>query len=419
MGAHRQGDINLILGRQSAGRTHRIGFAVGDETTRGDLITYSGEGHLMTFSPTGGGKTSGPVIVNALNHRGQLIVIDIKGEIHAATADARRAMGQEVHVVDMRDINPLPGSLNPLDLLMLTGTDCSAVAHGFAGELVERGDAEKDRFWNDWSESLISAGVAWLLADNPPEKRCLSQLFELFNNDDVNYRLATMLDDTNGVVRERSARAAFASYLQVSGDMTQSSIMASTQTHLRLFDSDMMRRVTDASSMDVKALIAGEPMSIYIIVPPLRLRAYRPILRVWLSTLILAMTQRASPPRERTLMLCDEMGNLGQVEALLTAATLMRSWGLTLWTFWQNVAQLQIYGSQANTLVDNAGVIQAFGAKNLRMSQDLANIIGGISAEQIMNMKADEQLLLVDGKRMTCKQARYYSDEMFKKVAGG
>jgi type IV secretion system protein VirD4 len=165
--------------------------------------------------------------------------------------------------------------------------------------------------------------------------------------------------------------------------------------------------------MDVKALVAGEPMSLYIIVPPLRLRAYRPILRVWLSTLILAMTQRTHPPKERTLMLCDEMGNLGRIDALLSAETLMRSWGLTLWTFWQNVAQLQIYGTQATTLIDNAGVIQAFGARNLRMAQDFANIVGGVSADQIMNMKADEQLLLVEGKRAICKQERYYNDEFF------
>jgi type IV secretory pathway TraG/TraD family ATPase VirD4 len=38
------------------------------------------------------------------------------------------------------------------------------------------------------------------------------------------------------------------------------------------------------------------------------------------------MTQRPKPPEERTLMLCDEVGNLGKIDALLTAATLMRSW---------------------------------------------------------------------------------------------
>jgi type IV secretion system protein VirD4 len=90
--------------------------------------------------------------------------------------------------------------------------------------------------------------------------------------------------------------------------------------------------------------------------------------------------------------------------------------GLTLWSFWQNVAQLQIYGSQANTLIDNAGVIQAFGAKNMRMAQDLANILGGMSAEHILNLPSNEQILLIDGKLRRCKQARYYNDEFFRTV---
>jgi type IV secretion system protein VirD4 len=240
----------------------------------------------------------------------------------------------------------------------------------------------------------------------------MGSIHDMFTNDDAVYYLATMLDK-EGEVREKSARAAIASFLQTA-DLTRSGILSTTQTHLRLFDSATIRRLTDTSSFDVAAFIEGKPMSIYIIVPPLRLNAYRPVLRLWLSGLILALTQRTSLPKERTLMLCDEMGNLGRVDVLVTAATLLRSSGLTLWTFFQNVAQLQIYGSQATTLIDNAGVIQAFGARNQRMAQDLANIVGGISAEQIMKMRADEQLLLIYGKNVTCKQARYYNDELFE-----
>src|SRR4029077_2040216 len=115
----------------------------------------------------------------------------------------------------------------------------------------------------------------------------------------------------------------------------------------------------------------------------------------WLSGLILAMTQRKAVPKERTLMLCDEIGNLGKIDVLLTAATLMRSWGLTLWTFWQDAAQLSIYGAQANTLVDNAGVLQIFGARNHRLAQDIANLIGGISPDEILRMPHDEQIILL------------------------
>jgi type IV secretion system protein VirD4 len=339
-------------------------------------------------------------------------VVDMKGEIHAATAQARLDMGQKVHVLDLRD-NGIPGSLNPLDLLAQSGTDHAAMARSMAAEMIERGSGERDRFWNDWAETMLSGGLAWLLADAPPEEKRLSKLFDMFNGDDVDYQLAVLLDQT-GKEMNRSAKSAFAAYLQLPGENTRPSVLGTTQTHLRLLDSDLIRRLTDTSSIDIPALVAGEPMSLYIIVPPSRITAFRPILRVWISGLILAMTQRTELPAERTLLLCDEAGNIGKIDAMFTAATLLRSWGLTLWTLWQNVAQLQIYGAEANTLVDNAGVIQVFGARNLRMAQDLANIIGGVSAEQIMSMGPEEQLLLIEGKMMRCKQARYYKDKLFE-----
>jgi type IV secretory pathway TraG/TraD family ATPase VirD4 len=88
-----------------------------------------------------------------------------------------------------------------------------------------------------------------------------------------------------------------------------------------------------------------------------------------------------------------------------------------LWTFWQNASQLSIYGPHANTLIDNAGVVQIFGARNFRMANDLANLIGGISAEEILKMPKDQQVLLIDGKLTRCAQARYYSDRAFANPA--
>jgi type IV secretion system protein VirD4 len=399
----------LILGRR--GVSPRVmGFAANTRVQPDDLIVYSGDGHLITFAPTGTGKTSGPVICNALTHPGQLIVLDMKGDVYAASAHARRAMGQKVHVLDLRDAMQTD-SLNPLDLAIRTGTDPAAIARSFAAELVARSPDERERFWNDWAETMIAGAVAWLLADCPPEERNLSSVFDLFAKDDVVYNLAILID--NKTVQNRSARTAFASFLQLSERETRPSVLGSTQAHIRLFDSDLVRKLTATTTIDLDALVSGEPMSIYIIVPPLRLTAYRPLLRMWLSGMILAITQRTTPPAERTLMLCDEVGNLGKLDALLSAATLMRAWGFTLWTFWQNIAQLQIYGAQANTLVDNAGVVQVFGARNRRMAQELADIIGSVSAEEIMGLPKDQQMLLVEGDLIRCKQTRHYNDALF------
>jgi type IV secretion system protein VirD4 len=397
----------LILGRRGRPASRSIGFVAKQQRESPELITYSGDGHLITFAPTGTGKTSGPVITNALKHPGQLIVLDMKGEVFAVTAEARRAMGQEVCVLDLRD-DGTPGSLNPLDLAVCCGSDIAAVARSFAAELIERGSEERDRFWNDWSETMIAGGCAWLMADCPRENRKLSALFDLFGGDDVTYSLAKLLNDETVV--NRAAKVAFASFLQLSENSTRPSVLGSVQTHLRLFDSDLVRRLTDTTTIDIDAFIEGKPVSLYIIVPPTRLTAYRPVLRMWLSGLILALTLRKTKPKERTLMLCDEIGNLGRIDAFLTAATLLRSWGLTLWTFWQNAAQLQLYGAQANTLVDNAGVIQVFGARNRRMAQDFANLVGNVAPEDIQNLAPDEQMLLIEGKALHCRQVRYYED---------
>lgn len=400
----------LILGRRVAARA-AIGFGVPERTDSGDLLTYSGDGHLITFAPIGTGKTTGPVICNALNHPGQLIVMDVKGEVYAATAEARRKMGQPVHVIDLRD-GGIPGSLNPLDLIARSGDDSAAIGRSFAANIVERGGGERDRFWDNWAETMISAAITHMLADLQPAERKLSGVFDLFHEIDVVYQLAVLLDTK--VVKERSAIAAFGAFLQLPDRDTRPSVLGTVQGHVRLWDSDLVRTRTDASSMDIDALIAGEPMSLYIIVPPYRLHSFAPLLRTLLGSLIMAFTQRKEKPESRTLMLVDEVGNIGHMEALLTATTLLRSFGITLWTFWQNASQLAIYKEQANTLVDNAGVIQIFGARNLRMAQELASLVGGISADQILKMSKDEQVLLIESELVRAKQIRYYSDKHFK-----
>ena len=48
------------------------------------------------------------------------------------------------------------------------------------------------------------------------------------------------------------------------------------------------------------------------------------------------------------------------------------------------------------------------------MAQDLANLIGGISADEILRLPGDQQILLRDGKTIRCRQVRYYNDELFK-----
>jgi type IV secretory pathway TraG/TraD family ATPase VirD4 len=65
----------------------------------------------------------------------------------------------------------------------------------------------------------------------------------------VVYGIAAMLDQKKVV--NRSAYAAFASFLQLPEQATRPSVLGTVQSHLRLFDSDLTRRLTDSTTMDI------------------------------------------------------------------------------------------------------------------------------------------------------------------------
>src|ERR1700684_2772047 len=50
-----------------------------------NAIRYTGDGHLVTFAPTGAGKGAGVIIPNLLHYNGSIIVVDPKGENFVVT----------------------------------------------------------------------------------------------------------------------------------------------------------------------------------------------------------------------------------------------------------------------------------------------------------------------------------------------
>jgi type IV secretion system protein VirD4 len=244
----------------------------------------------------------------------------------------------------------------------------------------------------------------------------MNTVFDLFNKDDTVYTITKLLDDKE-LNLHRCARAAFAGLLQLPERETMPSVIGSTQAVLRLWDSDLIRRVTGSTSFDIDALIHDSdrhPMTIYVIVPAYRAEAYRPLLRLWFGGLLMALMQRVELPERRMLLLSDETASFGKVDAFLTAATQARAFGVQLWTHWQNASQLEVYGKDgAHTLVDNAGVLQFLGAANRRAAQEFVSLVGGIDADEIMAMGSREQLVLVDGTPQRLRRLRYFEEGRF------
>ncbi|MBK8177022.1 MAG: type IV secretory system conjugative DNA transfer family protein [Rhodospirillales bacterium] len=359
----------LILGRSCAGR-QRPGFLSDAEEGGDALVTYAGDAHLLTIAPTGAGKGVGCVIPNALLYPGPLIVFDPKGEVYAVTKRRREELGQKVVLLDVFGTTGQPAdALNPLDLAGLIDPGRPEDAAASLATLLTGGQlSHKDPFWDITAQAFITGLLTWLLTDCPPEERCFSRLYDLFSDSDLAYRLSGMLD--SGEIRHPAAIAEIAAFLNHPERETRPSVQSTARQHLPLFGSGVVRTATDRTSFDLGDLVEGRPLSLFIVVPPNKLVSHRPLLRLWLGTLILALAARTRLPAQRTLMLMDEAA---QLEAT--------------------------YGGEAMVLVDNAGVVQLFAARNGRMAEAYARLLGDVSPEGVMALGRDEQLLLLEGGR--------------------
>jgi type IV secretion system protein VirD4 len=161
-------------------------------------------------------------------------------------------------------------------------------------------------------------------------------------------------------------------------------------------------------------VIDGAPMTIYIVIPPTKLESHRSLLRLWIGTLLMAITMRKEQPPQRTLFIVDEAAQLGHLAPLRQTITLYRGYGVQAWVFLQDASQLRtLYPDSWPAIVNNCSVVQMFGPKNQRMAQEFASLVGGVRSRTIMQMPATHQLLLVNGKPMFCQRPNYLKDAMF------
>ena len=339
-------------------------------------IFFDEEGHLLTIGPTGAGKGVGCIIPALLTYTGPVIVIDPKGEACRITARRRRQMGQEVIRLDpFGVIDRNTDGLNPLDILDFA--DPEDESRSLADLLGGGVSSLRDAFWDNTSQALISGLISYLATSVHKEERRLSKLRAMFSGHDFPFTLAKLLDKNE--VKSEDARQEFSIFLQNSERETRPSIQSTASQHLRLFGSQAVRRATDVSTFDLQDVIDGAPMTIYIVIPPTKLESHRSLLRLWIGTLLMAITMRKEQPPQRTLFIVDEAAQLGHLAPLRQTITLYRGYGVQAWVFLQDASQLRtLYPDSWPAIVNNCSVVQMFGPKNQRMAQEFAGLVGGI-----------------------------------------
>src|SRR3546814_17449225 len=88
-----------------------------------------------------------------------------------------------------------------------------------------------------------------------------------------------------------------------------------------------LQAATERSSIDFDAVTRGDPLTIYIVMPPHMLGSHGRLLRLWVGALMTAIMRRRARPEASTLFVLDEAAQLGTFNELRQAVQPLRRYG--------------------------------------------------------------------------------------------
>jgi type IV secretory pathway TraG/TraD family ATPase VirD4 len=127
------------------------------------LVGIKDDRMLLTAAGNGSGKDRCSIIPNLLKYPGSIYCQDFKGQLAAVTAQARRDMGQSVHILDpMGVLMEKVSCFNPVAMLDPKARDYVEQIDAIVDALVIGGD-DKNRFWDDAARTLISGLIDFVV----------------------------------------------------------------------------------------------------------------------------------------------------------------------------------------------------------------------------------------------------------------
>ena len=350
-------------------------FALGDlpNTSRGRGRFYH-DGHILTCAPTGAGKGIGAVIPNLLDYPGSAFVLDLKGENYAVTARARRQAGHDVLLIDPFAITGAAGhALNWLDTLDPDHPDVVGRAGTLADMLVVRSGFESEPHWNDTARDLLR-GFLVHVAGLPAGQRNMAELRAILTAPEDQFAeiLADMLATPEHGGQSLVARTA-ATHLS-RPERERGSVLSTAQRHTAWLDDPRLCAALNRSDFSLQDL-KRRRMTVYLAIPPDRLRASLGFVRSFIGLALDAMTAVPGRPAYRVAFFLDEFGQLGRLDSLVDGLTLMRGYGAQLRLFVQDLSQLKAVYPRWQSFLANTSQ-QYYGIADYETAHYISNALG-------------------------------------------
>ena len=328
--------------------------------------------HVLTVAPNRTGKGVSCVIPAALTYPGSMFIFDPKGEVCAVTAKHRKMMGGRVARLDPFGVCGQPShAISWLSAINVQNRSCVADAASLANALVARGHGD-DSHWDDQAQYLLQ-GLILYVASFTDGTQHMGTVREMLTSGQMDTHCAAMAE-TNGLGHGVVARVARAFMGQEPRE--KSSTLSTAQRHTAFLDDPCIVDTLCRNDFDFSELKYGKkPVTVYLILPPDKLKAYARFVRATLNIALSAMVKSTQAPKQPVVFLLDEFAQLGRCAEVEDKLPIIAGYGVWFWLFLQDLSQLKKNYGTTGTFLDNA-YLQVFSVQGYETAKAVSDAIG-------------------------------------------
>lgn len=301
-------------------------------------------GHTFGVAGSGKGKTTGYILNQViLNKTRSSVSSDGKGEIYKLTSKRKKEEGYEILYIDF--VKFLGDRWNPLTELTFDDID------NFSTNLVQSALKESNDVWGANAINLISACIAYLFENESECNQNMGTVRELINLGEQ--EIKTLFSELS----EDSVAKSYFSDVQSATDKTWTGIETTAKSATRFWKQKRIQTFTERSDFRFTDL-GIKKIAMYIRIHPTD-KTYEVLQNTFFKQMFNKLIEEAETyggryPVEIDFQL-DEFTNIGKVPGIQEVVSYVRSLGLNISMFVQNITQLySTYGKEdAESLMSN------------------------------------------------------------------
>lgn len=333
---------------------------------------FDGNESLITLARPGRGKSQAHVIRNLLYLDAPAFVLDVKPEIHGATAAWRsRNVGPVVKFAPGTDDT---AGFNPLDFVPSDPVGAyRAIQRLVPLLMVPPAKGAKD-FWEGRGGQFLAAALYDVATNNPYGRRDMTAIVDWMSPSETEL-FATFTRLKASPVRLLSRFGTQLETLSAGNDKLLEGILQTARASIDVWASPELDNTVANTTFDLSELRRSNG-TLYLCVTPEDLVSYASIIRTLFGLALFTIRDNKDdwdlPP---VTFFMDEFPQLGYMAEIEQMLALGRQSGLRLWLFAQTKGQVQKAYQDADRLLDMMAV-RCFMEPTATLAQELSRELG-------------------------------------------